>query len=166
MTVCTGEPSRRSALFSALVKRTATQTHSFPPALEWSCSVGGVLDRRALPNRMLFVILKWTSTVGHVVTEARSACSQTVPPSGVIGKRRGPAAGSERRWPPSIRARHRRAEAVGRSRSALSLSARTLFKQHHRTGSSVHQEAHCCEPVVSIGGRGYKNDRRIRGRCT
>jgi transposase-like protein len=54
---------------------------------------------------------------------------------------------------PGICSCHCRAEAVGRSRTTLPMSTITLFKQRHRAGPSIYQEAHCGEPVVPVGRR-------------
>jgi transposase-like protein len=58
-------------------------------------------------------------------------CGQALPALSVIRRRRHRAAGDQCGWTPGICSRYRRAEALRRSQPALSLSAITLFKQHH-----------------------------------
>ena len=55
-----------------------------------------------------------------------------------------------------------RTEALGRSQPALSLSALTLFKQHHRARPSIHQEAHGGESVVPVGRKSIEDDRWLQ----
>jgi transposase-like protein len=52
---------------------------------------------------------------------------------------------------------------VRRTRTALPLPNITLFKQHHRAGPSIHQEADFGEPRFPLGGGRLQNDRRLRG---
>ena len=59
---------------------------------------------------------------------------------------------------PGICSCHCRAEAVGRSRTTLPMSTITLFKQRHRAGPSIYQEAHC-----GACGSGRQKDRVWEG---
>ena len=74
---------------------------------------------------------RWRYHRFHVVTEAGSDCRQAIPAFGIIRNWRGPAEGGQCGWTRGVRTRHRRAEAIGRTQSALSLPAVALLKQHH-----------------------------------
>src|SRR5262249_39708548 len=66
----------------------------------------------------------------HVVSPAGTDCGQAIAALGLVWNWRDPAAGDQCGWTPRLCPRDCGAEAVGRTQSALSLSAITLFKQH------------------------------------
>ena len=99
----------------------------------------------------------------HAIPQAGSDCSQAVPALGVVRNRRDPAASDQCEWTPSICSSHRRVEAIWGFRSALSLSAITLLKQHHGAGPQIHKEAHRGESWFPVGRRGGRSP--VRRQC-
>jgi len=71
------------------------------------------------------------------------------------------AAGDQRRWASGVRQRDHRTHADRRTWPTLSAPNRALFKQYHRAGPSVRQEARYGEPRLPIRGGGVPNDRGL-----
>jgi hypothetical protein len=72
--------------------------------------------------------------------KTRPGRCEAVPARGTICSRTA-AASNQRRWACGLCERDCRTEAVRRTRPALSLPNRAVCEQHHRAGSSSHQEA-------------------------
>src|SRR5262249_37487925 len=93
----------------------------------------------------------------HAVAQARPDGGDIVSAARV--KRWRTAAGSDQRGrASSLRQCGRRFEADRRTRTPLSLPDRALSEQHHRAGSSVHQEADFGEPRLPFCGRSAAHD--------
>jgi hypothetical protein len=106
---------------------------------------------------------RWSAIAGfHAFPETRFDSGAPVPAFGIVGGRQDSATGNQCGRASSICPRDCGIEAIRGSGPALPLPAVTLFQQHYRAGSPLHQKADRRESRFPISRRGIEDDRRLR----